>query len=93
MKNQKGGSILLILRINLSDVVMTHKRQVYSILDVFGDYGGVEYVLLTISAFIVAPFAEYQFNIKAISKLFLVKTNDPTIMPERTNKKAKKKLE
>jgi len=49
--------MLLIKRIHLSDVVMMHKRQVYSILDVFGDYGGVEYVLMILSAFIVAPFA------------------------------------
>ena len=57
LKNQKGANMLLIKRIHLSDVVMMHKRQVYSILDVFGDYGGVEYVLMILSAFIVAPFA------------------------------------
>ena len=57
----------------------------------FGDYGGVVEVLMTLSSFLVAPVASHAFNLKAISKLFLVKTQDDTLLPNRTNDKTKKK--
>lgn len=65
--------------------MLKHTRQVYSILDVFGDYGGVVEVLMNIASFLVAPIAAHYFNLKAISKLFLVKTKDRKIFPQRTN--------
>jgi hypothetical protein len=54
---------------------------------VFGDFGGVQYVLMLIGGYIVGGASEFIFTIKAIQKLFLAKTRDDKVFPEATKKK------
>ena len=50
----------------LFDKQLEHSRQVYSILDALGDYGGVEGVLIVLSALLLSPISTHSFYIKAI---------------------------
>lgn len=54
---------------------MTHKRKVYDVNDMIGYFGGIEYMIMYLFATLIAPFAEYSFNLKAIAKLFNVRTD------------------
>ena len=54
----------------------SHTREVYNILDLIGDLGGVFDILVRFFAIFISPVAEFLFTTKAISKLFLARTND-----------------
>ena len=41
-------------------------RDAYNILNVFGDFGGVQYVILLIGGYIMGTVAEFSFSLKAI---------------------------
>jgi hypothetical protein len=58
----------------LSDEKVLHEREAYGILDLFGDFGGVQYVLMLIGSIIIGGTSEFMFNLKAIQKLYLAKT-------------------
>ena len=53
-----------------------HERQVYGILDVLGDFGGVQYVLFIIGSWLTSSYTEFKFNLKAIKKLYLARTKE-----------------
>jgi hypothetical protein len=61
------GNFLL----TLAEEKQTHERQVYGILDVLSDFGGIQYVLFIIGSSIMGSFSEFKFNLRAISKLYL----------------------
>ena len=69
-------------RIELSNVVVSHSRQVYNILDLLGYYGGLAEVVTVVFAFLVGPLAEHSFLLKAIKKLYFVKTSDSTLFAQ-----------
>jgi hypothetical protein len=60
-----------------------HGRQVYGILDVLGDFGGLNSVLLMIGAGLVSSLSEFQFNIDAIQKLYLARTKDDKLFKNK----------
>ena len=43
-------------------------------MDMLGDFGGLQEVLFIFIAFLVAPYAEHSFILKAIRKLYVAKT-------------------
>ena len=51
-----------------------HKRKVYKLLDVLGDFGGVQAIVFIVVPLIVNFFAEHSFYIRAFQLLFLLKT-------------------
>lgn len=58
-----------------------HIRKLYSLFDLLTDLGGVAELLVILFGIIIFPFSEFSFNIKAIQKLFYVRTrNDDFIM-------------
>ena len=61
---------------NIDNLSETHSREIYTILDLFGDFGGLMEVLLLVTQFLVSSWSEHSFNLKAIQKLFLVKSQD-----------------
>ena len=63
----------------LDEYTVTYTRTSYGILHLFGDFGGVQTVLMFIGSYIIGNSAEVNFNIKAISKLFLAKTRDDEV--------------
>ena len=76
----------------LGDSSVTHERQVYGILDLFGDLGGVQSVMFMICGALLSPISEHSFFIKAISKLYLARTKDNSLFADRKSKKAQQKL-
>ena len=66
--------------------MLEHERRVYGILDALGDFGGVEFLLETIAAFLVAPFAAHNFLIYAISRLYKAKSTENNLFKQRSNK-------
>jgi len=62
--------------IQLSTTVSINKREAYTLLDLSGDLGGVIEIFTIALGILLSPFAEFLFNLKAIEKLYLAKTND-----------------
>ena len=61
-----------------------HERTAYGILDLFGDFGGVQYVLMLAGGYFAGGVSEFIFTLKAIQKLFLAKTRDDNLFPPAT---------
>jgi hypothetical protein len=53
--------ISAIINIIVSPVKFSHTRTVYTVLDLLGDYGGLQEMFFLILSFIVAPYAEHSF--------------------------------
>ena len=71
--------IASLITIEVSDQMLLHSRSVYTLLDLLGDYGGLQEMFFLILGFFIAPFSEHSFVLNAIKKLYLVKTEDPTL--------------
>ena len=67
-----GTHDFLTMSIELKEQQKSHSRQIYGILDLFGDFGGLKEVVTLVLELIVAPWAEHIFTLTAIKKLFLV---------------------
>ena len=63
----------------IDDVGIIHSRQTYGIFDLFGDIGGVLGVLIFIFGVIMHPISKYNYELKLLEKLYVVKTNDATL--------------
>ena len=81
----------MITIFELSDTTYYHSRQVYNILDLLGYYGGLAEVVTGFLAFLVGPVAEHSFLMKAIRKLYLIKTKNDHLFAKPTSEKAKNK--
>ena len=58
----------------MSNQIVKHSRSVYGLLDLFGDFGGFMEVLLLTASLFISPIASHSFLIKAIQKLFVVRS-------------------
>jgi hypothetical protein len=58
-----------------------HQREVFNILDLLGELGGVLEVITIIFFFIAAPVAEHSFYMQLFDQLYLAKTKNRTILP------------
>ena len=56
-----------------------HVRQVYDLLDLFGDLGGVFEVFKTIIMMFILPISEHIFILRTLKRLFYVKTRDENL--------------
>ena len=68
-----------------------YDRTVYSILDVFGDYGGVVEVFNGLVYFILSPISTHSYIGKAISLLYMARTKNDKLFHEKKSSKAEKK--
>jgi hypothetical protein len=68
-----------------------HERKIYGILDVLGDFGGVQQVLETVAAILMGPIAAHAFLSKAISKLYLARTDDAALFGKKKSVKSESK--
>ena len=57
------------MSITLADEKVHHSRRIYSLLDMFGDFGGVLEVGTIFFTFFCGSWAEFHYYIKAIQKL------------------------
>jgi len=64
-----------------------HTRQIYGLLDLLGDFGGVTEVIMLCFGFFLFPVSEHSFFLKATKRLFFARTADENIF-----KKPKRRL-
>ena len=55
---------------------MEHTRVVYCIQDLLGDVGGIIEILYLILGIVINPFSSICLQLKALSQLYLVKTEN-----------------
>ena len=67
----------------LSEIAVSHSRQIYDIIDLLGDLGGVMEVLLFVFGFIFFPFSEHNYIIRALQKLYMARTTNDKIFKRR----------
>ena len=77
----------------LSSKYVQHEREIYGFLSVLGDFGGVAQVVETVVMLLISPIAAHNFNLKAISKLYMAKTKDLTLFRSKKNRKVKQRKE
>jgi len=69
--------------------VIKHKRKIYDLLDLLGDVGGVSSILIFVFSFICDPITHHSFVMKAMKKLYMVRTKDDTVFKNEGKKQAK----
>lgn len=77
----------------MSNEQVTHARRVYSLLDLFGELGGLLEVIIVFFGFVLAPWAEFKFEIAMMKKLYMVKTKkgvEDQFERKNTQKESKK---
>lgn len=79
-----------LVLIDLSNEHQFSKRVVYSYWYLFGDFGGFKEGFLIIFTFLIAPISEHSFLMKAISKLYLAKTDDRDLFESKKPEKHQK---
>lgn len=71
----------------MHDQMNIYSRTIYGLLDVFGDFGGLLEVVMGVLALIISPWVEFQFNVKAIQKLYSVRTQKNSTFRKSAAKK------
>jgi len=84
------GQVYLRVSLLLSVEQVLHKRRSYSLLDLFGEFGGVLEVGTILFSFYLGSWAEFQYYLKAIQKLYNVKTKYSDQFAGDSNKFMKK---
>jgi hypothetical protein len=71
-----------LLNINLmfSEIETVVKREIYDVLGLIGDLGGVSDIFVLLLGLFIFPISEFSYNLKALQKLYLVSTKDPNIV-------------
>ena len=65
---------------------MLHQRKVYDLLDLIGDLGGVFEICFQMLGFFILPVSYHSFIIKALKKIFLIKSKDDELTGPTDNK-------
>lgn len=66
---------------------MLHTRSVYGLFDILGELGGIQLILQSAAMIFICPLSEFTFIIKAISKLFMVRTKT-IVFKDKNSKKS-----
>ena len=56
-----------------------HEREVYAIMDILSDLGGIMEIIIAVIGFFIYPISEFTFNLKLLSKMYYAKTQNQTI--------------
>ena len=67
---------MLNIYIGFDSGLNEYKREVYNLLDLMGDLGGVLEVMIFVCGIMLYPISEHSFVLKALNLLYLVKSND-----------------
>lgn len=71
----------------MSENQTNHTRKTYDLFDVLSDFGGLYIVVMAVLTFILAPWGEFNFIVKAIQKLYNVKTKRQSIFRRSQSQK------
>jgi len=74
-----GINAYFMINISLDTQKIIHTRQVETVLDVFGEMGGLFDFIILLTALLVSPYSEFAFNLKAIQQMYIAKTKDDVI--------------
>lgn len=77
----------------LNEEGVNYSRDVYNILGVLGDLGGIVEVLMIIFGFFLFPISEHSFYLKAARMLYFARTKDKTLFQEPNDPELSDKLE
>lgn len=76
----------------MNDDTKIHERQVYGLLDLFGDLGGVIEIAMLFFHLVLGKLQEHDFLIKAIERLYCVtETHDVVVEKQQTSGKEEKR--
>ena len=67
-------------------------RKIYSLLDVGADFGGLRDVIVSLIGLVLSPFCDFGFIVKALQKLYNVKTSKKSEFRRSKSQKYIKKL-
>ena len=73
-------SIYVAFDFYLNTELTTHKRKIYNLLDLLGDFGGLFECIMIIMHLWIAPWSQFSFSINAIKKLYMAKTKDENLL-------------
>ena len=79
----KGALFQTILFVDSSMVV--HTRKTYTLLNMIGELGGITKVIMFVFGFFLYPISEHSFTLKALKKLYLAKSSNPSLMKSKKN--------
>ena len=77
----------------LNEEGVNYTREVYHILDVLSDLGGIIEVIMIIFGFILFPISEHSFYLKAARMLFFARSKDQNMFIKSTDPELNDKLE
>ena len=72
--------VLYAMNFFIDAVKISHSREVYNILDLIGDLGGVLEVIIFVFGVFLFPISEFSFVMKALEKLYLARTSHSTLL-------------
>lgn len=81
------NQVYMAVGFQVSTEVIKHTRSIYGLMDLFGDFGGFMEVLLLVSSLFLAPVSAHGFLVKAIQKLYIVRTRKKNIFKESESMK------
>jgi hypothetical protein len=90
--NLKYKNLVYWADFTFSKTRVQYERKIYTLLDVFGDYGGVTWVIQTFLAFILGSYSSHSFDTKMISNMFEAKTTDSSMFGPKWGIKAKRRM-
>ena len=76
---------------SLSELERTWTREIYDIIGLLGDLGGISDILILIFGFFALPVSAFSYNLKVLEKLYLVRTYDSTLTEVKSTVKKNKK--
>ena len=65
---------------------MFHKREVFNLLDLVGELGGVIEVFIIIFGVLLYPISQFSFILKATKMLFLARSQDKKLFKKKNKK-------
>ena len=64
----------------MDDQYTVNKREVYNFFDLLGDLGGIQDIIIIVCGFFLFPVSEFSYNLKALSKMYLVNTESEELV-------------
>ena len=78
------------MEVFLNSFEISHSREIYDLLALLGDLGGIHDVFVLIFGIFVFPWSQFSYNLKIFEKLYLVRTTDSTLVMQRVKTNSKK---
>ena len=88
----KGVKYLASVVFTILEQETNSSRRKYGLFDLFGDIGGLMEILFLIGSWLVGTYAEHNFILKALSKLYMASTKEVHLFSVSKKTKSKEKL-